>query len=123
VFIQLSTDEKYLRDNLSFEQVEKMAIENTADIMSLGFNPERTRIISNFEAIKQLYPTIMAISRNVTVKQMTATFGVKEGDKIGNYYFPAVEAAPAFSSSLKGIIDGYSRCLVVLGLDQVCNPA
>ena len=88
VYIQLSTDEKYLRDGLSLEAVEDMAKANAADIMSLGFNPDKTIIISNFEAIKQLYPATMNILRHITVKQMTGAFGVKDGDNSGNYYFP-----------------------------------
>jgi len=118
VYIQLSTDEKYLRDNLTLSNVESMARSNAADIMSLGFNPNKTIILSNFEAIKQLYPTTMNILRHTTLKQMMGIFGVNDGDNAGNYYFPAVEAAPAFPSSLKGIIDNHPRCLVVLGLDQ-----
>lgn len=118
VFIQLSTDEKYLRDNLSLEEVEAMARSNAHDIMSLQFNPDKTLIISNFSAIEQLYPTTMNILRHITVKQMTSTFGINDGDKLGNYYFPAIEAAPAFHCALTGIIDNHPRCLVVLGLDQ-----
>lgn len=118
VFIQLSTDEKYLCDGISLEEVEIMARGNAADIMSLGLNPEKTIIISNFEAIKQLYPTTMDILRHITIKQMMATFGIKDGDNSGNYYFPAIEAAPAFSSALRGVIENHPRCLVVLGLDQ-----
>ena len=117
VFIQLSTDEKYLRDNLSLEQVELMAYNNAVDIMSLGFNPKKTIILSNFESIKQLYPTVMDILRHTPINQMIGLFG-KDVPNAGSYYFPAVEAAPAFPTALKGIIEGYSRCLVVLGLDQ-----
>jgi tryptophanyl-tRNA synthetase len=118
VFIQLSTDEKYMRDELSLEEVEKMAYNNAVDIMSIGFNPMKTIILSNFKCIQQLYPVTMDILRHTTINQMIGIFGMKDGDNAGNYYFPAVEAAPAFPSALKGIIEGYSRCLVVLGIDQ-----
>lgn len=108
-----------MRDKLSLEEVESMAYNNAIDIMSIGFNPEKTIILSNFEAIKQLYPTVMDILRHTPIKQMIGIFGMKDGDSAGNYYFPAVEAAPAFSQALKGIINSeYPRCLVILGLDQ-----
>ena len=118
VFIQLSTDEKYLRDKLSLEEVETMAYNNAVDIMSLGFNPSKTIILSNFNCIKQLYPVTMDILRHTTIKQMIGIFGMKDGDSAGNYYFPAIEAAPAFPTALEGIIEGYPRCLVILGIDQ-----
>lgn len=129
VFIQLSTDEKYLRDGLSLEEVESMAYNNAIDIMSLGFNPNKTIILSNFESIRQLYPTVMDILRHTTINQMMGIFGKTpnidttsdinvSSSNAGNYYFPAVEAAPSFPTSLKGIIEDHPRCLVVLGLDQ-----
>ena len=59
VFIQLSTDEKLLRDHLTIEQVEDMAVENTKDILSIGFDHNKTRIVSNFNSIHHLYPTVM----------------------------------------------------------------
>lgn len=51
-------------------------------------------------------------------KQMKAIFGIKEEDNVGSYFFPAVESSPAFPCALKSIINGYDRCLVILGIDQ-----
>lgn len=118
VFVQLSTDEKFLRDGLSLEEVEEMAMQNTKDILSIGFNIDKTRIVSNFKSIKDLYPTIMKICRNTSSKQMKSIFGIEECENSGSYFFPAVESAPSFPCSLNSIIKGYDRCLVILGLDQ-----
>lgn len=118
VFIQLSTDEKYMRDHLTIEQVTSMAKSNAADIMSLGFNPNLTCIMDNMQLIQTMYPTILNIMRHTSINTLLHTFGHQEGDDAGKFFFPIVETAPAFPQSLNGIIPANYRCLVVLGIDQ-----
>lgn len=118
IFIQLSTDEKFIRDDISINEVESNALSNTLDILSLGLDPMKTRIVSNFECIKELYPTVMTICKHTTNNQMRAIFGINESDNVGSYFFPAVESAPSFPCAVEKIFPNYQRCLVVLGLDQ-----
>ena len=58
VIIQLTDDEKFLfsKKNLSLEDTRKMAFENAADILALGFDLKKTRIILNTKDVKELYP-------------------------------------------------------------------
>lgn len=118
VFIQLSTDEKFLRDKLSIDQVSDMAVSNAKQIMSLGFNPNKTIILSNLDAIKQFYPTALTILKHTSVGKMRDIFGFDDSGTSGNFFFPVIESCPAFHVALKGIIDNHKQCLVVLGLDQ-----
>lgn len=119
VFVQLSTDEKYMRDHLTMEQVESMAYTNATDIMSLGFDPKLTCIMSNMDMIETMYPTILNIMRHTSMNTVLNTFGHYDGDDVGKFFFPIVEAAPAFASALPNIIPAkYERCLVILGIDQ-----
>lgn len=45
--IQLTDDEKFLfKEDLSLEEVHRLAFENTKDIIACGFDPDKTFIFS-----------------------------------------------------------------------------
>jgi tryptophanyl-tRNA synthetase len=53
IVIQLTDDEKFLfKTELKMEDARKYCVENAKDIMSFGFDPERTFIFSNLEYMK-----------------------------------------------------------------------
>lgn len=49
--IQLTDDEKYLWKDLTLEQANHMAFENTKDIIACGFDIEKTFIFSDLDFI------------------------------------------------------------------------
>jgi tryptophanyl-tRNA synthetase len=51
--IQLTDDEKFLfnKSDLKLEEAYKCAFENARDIISFGFDPERTFIFSNLDYV------------------------------------------------------------------------
>jgi tryptophanyl-tRNA synthetase len=49
--IQLTDDEKFLWKDLTLEQANHMAIENTKDIIACGFDIEKTFIFSDLNFI------------------------------------------------------------------------
>lgn len=49
--IQLTDDEKFLWKDLKMEEAQKLAIENAKDIISLGFDVNKTFIFSDFQFI------------------------------------------------------------------------
>lgn len=52
IVIQLTDDEKFLfKSNLTVEMCRQFAIDNAADIIACGFNPEKTFIFSNFDFV------------------------------------------------------------------------
>lgn len=59
-------------------------------------------------SIDMLYPNILRIQRQVTCSQVKGIFGVIGSDSIGKMAFPAVQAAPCFSSSFDPILPGQS---------------
>lgn len=67
-----------------------------------------------------MYPTILKIQKLETYSQIKGIFGFKPEDNIGKSAFPAVQAAPSFSSSfkipLKGVAD--MPCLIPCAIDQ-----
>lgn len=112
--IQLTNDEKFLFKDQSLEQSISMMMENVKDIIACGFDMKKTFIFADTEYIKELYPNILRIQKCVTYNQVRGTFGFTGSDNIGKSAFPAVQAAPSFSSTfpvpLKGIKN--MRCLI-----------
>ncbi|KAJ2997729.1 tryptophan--tRNA ligase [Globomyces sp. JEL0801] len=95
--IQLTDDEK-MEDSRRFAKL------NAQDIMSFGFDPERTFIFSNLEYMNPaFYQNIVKIARTITHNQSKATFGFNESDNVGKYHFVSVQAAPSFSNSFPQI--------------------
>lgn len=121
--IQLTDDEKFLWKDMTVEEAEKMAHENIRDIVACGFDPANTFIFTDFKYTGQcpeFYKNIVRIRRSVTFNQVKGIFGFGDSDCIGKIGFPAVQAAPSFSSSFPFIFGEQSRvpCLIPCGIDQ-----
>ncbi|RKP20615.1 tryptophanyl-tRNA synthetase, partial [Rozella allomycis CSF55] len=118
--IQMTDDEKFLWKNITLEQAHNFCYENAKDIISVGFNPEKTFIFSNLNYMGFMYDTILKIEKMITYNQAKAAFGFSESDAIGKVSFPAIQAAPSFSSSFKHIFKGSTDipCLIPCAIDQ-----
>lgn len=123
--IQLTDDEKFLfskQETTShpFDAYIRLGRENAKDIVACGFNPERTFIFSDSDYIGSLYPNVVRIQRAVSFNQARGIFGFQPSDNIGKIAFPAVQAAPAFSSSFPHIFGGSTQvpCLIPCAVDQ-----
>ena len=68
------------------------------------------------------YRQILRIQKCVTVNQAKGIFGFQDTDNIGKIGFPAVQAAPSFSTTFPDIF-GETRkdihCLIPCAIDQV----
>lgn len=124
VVIQLTDDEKFLFTKANppppLEDFRALAFENAKDIIAVGFDPENTFIFSDTDYIAHLYPNVLKIQRFVTYNQARGIFGFSDSDNIGKHGFPAVQAAPAFSSSFPHIFgaDSNRMCLIPCAIDQ-----
>jgi len=122
--IQLTDDEKFLwKENLKLEECHSLAYENAKDIIACGFDPEKTFIFSDIDYIgssSAFYKNILRIQRSVTFNQVRGIFGFGDSDKIGKISFPAIQAAPSFSSSFPQIFGEKSNvpCLIPCAIDQ-----
>lgn len=67
------------------------------------------------------YRNVLRIQKCVTVNQAKGIFGFVDTDCIGKIGFPAVQAAPAFSTSFPLIFGNRKdiRCLIPCAIDQV----
>jgi tryptophanyl-tRNA synthetase len=124
VVIQMTDDEKFLFTKANpappLEHFRDLAFENAKDIIAVGFDPENTFIFSDTDYIAHLYPNVLKIQRFVTYNQARGIFGFGDSDNIGKHGFPAIQAAPAFSSSFPHIFGAESdvMCLIPCAIDQ-----
>lgn len=122
--IQLTDDEKFLfKKDLTLQETVKMGVENVKDILSCGLNIHKTFIFSNMSYVKELYPTMLKIQKNVTFNQVKGIFGFNESSSIGTIAFPAIQAAPCFPCVFPKFLgdEKYTRnlrCLVPCAIDQ-----
>lgn len=121
--IQMTDDEKFLWKDLTVEEANRLAYENAKDIIALGFDVNKTFIFSNFDYMGQcsdFYKNICRIEKLVNVNQVKNIFGFTESDCIGKISFPAIQAAPSFSSTFPFIFNGKKDipCLIPCAIDQ-----
>jgi len=119
--IQLTDDEKFLWKDLKKDEAKKLAMENAKDIIALGFDVNKTFIFSDFMHIGgAFYENMIDIMKHVTFNQVKGIFGFDGSSNIGKIMFPAVQAAPSFSSSFPFIFGGKKdvTCLIPCAIDQ-----
>lgn len=122
--IQLTDDEKFVfKNGLSLEKTARLAKKNAKDIIAVGFDPERTFIFQDTEYIRELYPNVCRIQKLVTANQAIGIFGFDGSSNLGQYAYPAIQAAPSFSTSFKCVFgDGpeaaNAPCLIPCAIDQ-----
>ena len=120
--IQLTDDEKFLWKDLKLADTKKLAKENARDIIALGFDVNKTFIFSDFENVGgKFYENMIDIMKHVTFNQVKGIFGFDGSSNIGKIMFPAVQAAPSFSSSFPEIFGAKKdvHCLIPCAIDQV----
>uniref|UniRef100_A0A7S1XAY3 Tryptophan--tRNA ligase, cytoplasmic n=1 Tax=Compsopogon caeruleus TaxID=31354 RepID=A0A7S1XAY3_9RHOD len=121
--IQLTDDEKFLFSKdpkADLAEYRRLGRENAKDIIACGFDPDKTFIFANSDFIGELYTNVLKIQRATTYNQLKGIFGFDDSDNIGKHGFPAVQAAPSFSSSFPSIFGPNSNlpCLIPCAIDQ-----
>ncbi|MCJ8737149.1 hypothetical protein PDJAM_G00020380 [Pangasius djambal] len=121
--IQMTDDEKYLWKDLTQEQCHRFAVENAKDIIACGFDVNKTFIFSDLDYMgmsSSFYKNVVKIQKHVTFNQVKGIFGFTDSDCIGKISFPAMQAAPSFSSSFPQIFNGRTdlQCLIPCAIDQ-----
>lgn len=118
--IQMTGDEKFLYKKITLEQAQQYTFDNARDIIAVGFDVNKTFIFSDMDYIGHLYPNVLRIQKAVTVNQVRGIFGVDDSSNIGKVSFPAIQAAPSFSSSFPHIFGNRTdmMCLIPCGIDQ-----
>lgn len=117
LLFQLTDDEKFFYgQDRTREEIEHYTYENILDIIAIGFNPTKTKIIVDTKHIQHLYPIATEIAKRITFSTARAVFGFSNSTNIGMIGFPPVQAAPCF---LPSVIEGKPvPVLIPAAIDQ-----
>lgn len=117
LYFQMTDDEKFLyHDEFSFEDPQKWAYENALDLIALGFDSKKTKIILDTKNIDALYNIAIRIAKHMNFSTVRAVFGFQESTNIGMLFYPAIQATPAF---LESELTGHNvPCLIPAAIDQ-----
>jgi len=121
----MTDDEKFLfNDKLTQKEAYNWSLDNALDVLAVGFDPEKTKIIIDTKSISELYPLALEVSKRVTYSTTKAVFGFADDSNIGEIFFTSVQSAPAFlptvlarkAKGAKG--DEYVPILIPHAIDQ-----
>ena len=117
LYFQMTDDEKFLhQDEFTLDETQKWAYENTLDLIALGFDAPKTRVILDTDSISVLYNLAIRIAKHMNMSTVRAVFGFQDSTNIGMIFFPAIQAVPAF---LESYLEGHNvPCLIPAGIDQ-----
>ncbi|HEY6536065.1 MAG TPA: tryptophan--tRNA ligase [Candidatus Nitrosocosmicus sp.] len=98
---QITDDEKFLfNDKKDIQSINKFTFENILDIIAIGFDKDRTKIIIDTKHINYLYPLSLEISKRITLSTAKSVFGFSNSSNIGMVGFPPIQSAPCFLPSV-----------------------
>lgn len=113
VYIPFSDDEKFLLKDQSMESISDHTRENLRDLLAVGFDPEKTRIVVDSADADVVYPIASVLSDEITQSTVDATYG--DPETIGLSFYPAVQATHLLLPQLVG---GRQPTLVPIAVDQ-----
>lgn len=118
--IQLTDDEKFYWKKMTLREAHRLGKENAKDIIACGFDISKTFIFSNLEYMGTMYPTVVQVQKMITSSQARGCFGFVDSDHCGKFSFPAIQAAPSFSSAFPQVFGGDETvpCLIPCAIDQ-----
>jgi len=117
LYFQMTDDEKFLfNDKLQLKDTNRLAYENALDVIALGFDVKKTKIVVDTECIDKLYPMALEVAKRVTFSTTKAVFGFEPSNNIGEIFYTSVQAAPAFMEKI--LYDKATPCLIPCGIDQ-----
>lgn len=117
LLFQLTDDEKFLyNQDRTFQEIKSFTYENILDIIAIGFDANRTKIIVDTKHIQYLYPLANEIAKRITFSTSKSVFGFTHSTNIGMIGFPPIQSAPCFLPSL---IEGKpTPVLIPAAIDQ-----
>ena len=117
LYFQITDDEKFLfKDFDELREATKVGYDNILDIIAMGFEPKKTRIFLDTEYIHRLYPIAVEVAKRITFSTTQAVFGFENSNNIGEIFYTAIQAVPAFLPSLDAGRD--VPVLIPCGIDQ-----
>jgi len=117
LWFQFPDEEKFLfKEKLTFEEVQKNTYENILDVIALGFNPKKTKIIIDTVHAGLMYKEAVKVAKKITFSTVKAAFGFKNENNIGTIFYTAMQAVPSFLPSV--LYKKKIPCLIPHAIDQ-----
>ncbi len=117
LYFQFPDEEKFLfKKSLSWKEGQDYLKENMLDVAAIGFDPKKTHFIINTKHANLLYPEALKVAKKITFSTVKSVFGFKNDANIGQIFYTAMQAVPAFLPSVlkkKNI-----PCLIPHAIDQ-----
>ena len=113
VYIPLSDDEKYYTKDMTFEEIGAATRSNLRDLLAVGFEPDRTRIVVDRLDADILYPHAARVASDITQSTVEAVYGAPPN--VGFSFYPAMQATHLL---LPQLVHGRHPTLVPIAVDQ-----
>lgn len=117
LWFQFPNEEKFLfKENLSYEKTQEYLKDNMLDIIALGFDKKKTKFLIDTKHAHLIYPEACKVAKKITFSMVKSSFGLNESANIGQIFYTAMQAVPAFLPSVlerKNI-----PCLIPHAVDQ-----
>ena len=113
VYLPFSDDEKFLAKDQSFAEIGAHTRENLRDVLAIGFDSDRTRILIDTTDADVLYPIAVRLAAHLTPATVEAIYGDQEN--VGLAFYPAMQATHLLAPQL---VDGRQPTLVPIAVDQ-----
>jgi len=115
VYIPISDDEKYfVKKDKSTKDIYEYTINNLIEILAVGFDPKKTRIIVDMLDADIIYPFSAFLSKYINYSTVKAVYGISFTN-IGWIFYPAVQSAHLL---LPQVLLGKHMTLVPIAIDQ-----
>jgi len=117
LLFQMTDDEKFLfKEKLSLEETNSLAYENALDVIAMGFDPKKTKIIVDTDQAGLMYKEAIKVSKKITFSMVKSSFGFNDSNNIGEIFYTSMQAVPAFLPSVMKKRE--IPCLIPHAVDQ-----
>jgi tryptophanyl-tRNA synthetase len=113
VYVPLSDDEKFYAKDLSFDEIAEATRSNLRDLLAVGFDPDRTRIVVDRLDADVLYPQAARFAAGIRQSTVDATYA--DPVNVGLSFYPAMQATHLL---LPQLVHGRHPTLVPVAVDQ-----
>ena len=113
VYVPFSDDETAYLTDQSPAEIDDHLRANLRDVLAVGFDPARTRIVIDTADADIVYPIAAALAGDLTPATVEATYG--EPPNVGLSMYPAVQATHLL---LPQFVAGTQPTLVPIAIDQ-----
>ena len=98
VVIQIADDEKFWLKEMSYEEIEKMSVQNIKEILAIGFDVKKTFIFSNRESCRKFNYQKIAneLFKVVKINEIKPIFGIDDSKNLGTLIWPIYQTVPVF---------------------------